>query len=393
MRHGSSPKRSTPLRSCPPFMKAPAGGVDTPVPPVHSTGALRHPSRSRPHRALDKVLQRVPRLLADRMTGRGLIGLSYHTVSDTHLPHVKPVYAYKGTQAFERDLEHIASNWNPVDNATIRGARVGNQSLPERALAMTFDDGFRECITVAAPALKRHGIPCTFFIAPDLIDNRSMMFRNAVGLCLNAIDRIATDGIPDYLALFSERLNMPANSRTELRHVLERIDYPHKHLAYEACELLGIDTDAYLKEHQPYLTQEELMKLHNDGFTLGAHTMAHPELWLLDDEAVYEQVVNSARWIQELTGQAHVPFAFPFNGRRVSRALLADIRGRNPFIDLIYDSNDLMEDAPFIINRVDCDSQRGGRYGKSNLPFLIKRAQVLEPLRTMKRSVGALVEA
>lgn len=368
-------------------------GVDTPLLSAHSPLVVRHPSQSRAHQVLDKVLKGVPELVANHLTDRGLVGLSYHTVSDTHLPHIKPIYAYKGTQAFEHDLNDIAGNWNPVDNATIREARVNGRSLPERAVAVSFDDGFRESLTVAAPALKRHGVPCTFFIAPDLIDNRTMMFRNAVGLCLNTLDRLDQEAIADLLALFSERLNMVATSRADLRQLIESIDYPHKYLAYGACELMQIDVDAYLKEHRPYLSTDDLLELHKDGFTLGGHTMSHPELWLMDDAAVYKQVVDSARWVQELTGQKHVPFAFPFNGRRVRRSLFAEIRGRNPFVDLVYDSNDLMEDAPFIINRINCDTQRGGRYGESNINFLIKRAQVLEPVRSWKRNFAALAEA
>src|SRR5205085_1443710 len=53
-------------------------------------------------------------------------------------------------------------------------ARLREGRLPMRAACITFDDGYADNATVAAPILRRHGLPATFFIATDFIDGGEM---------------------------------------------------------------------------------------------------------------------------------------------------------------------------------------------------------------------------
>lgn len=43
------------------------------------------------------------------------------------------------------------------------------KDLPERSVAITFDDGYEDNYTQAFPILKKYGFPATFFISPDFI--------------------------------------------------------------------------------------------------------------------------------------------------------------------------------------------------------------------------------
>ena len=52
--------------------------------------------------------------------------------------------------------------------------RLRDGSLPERALAITFDDGYADNHDVALPILLRHGLPATFFIATGFLDGGRM---------------------------------------------------------------------------------------------------------------------------------------------------------------------------------------------------------------------------
>ena len=61
-----------------------------------------------------------------------------------------------------------------------RGLREG--TLPERALCITFDDGYADNYDVALPILKKHDVRATFFVTSGLLDRPSMWSDQIAGV-------------------------------------------------------------------------------------------------------------------------------------------------------------------------------------------------------------------
>ena len=51
-------------------------------------------------------------------------------------------------------------------------------------MLVTFDDGYRNNLTLAAPVLKSHDIPCIFHVATGYIDTPRMLWTTEVVLRL-----------------------------------------------------------------------------------------------------------------------------------------------------------------------------------------------------------------
>jgi peptidoglycan/xylan/chitin deacetylase (PgdA/CDA1 family) len=60
------------------------------------------------------------------------------------------------------------------------------------------------------------------------------------------------------------------------------------------------------------MTEAELRRLAAAGIELGAHTVSHPDLSLLEREACLREMVDSREALERLTGEPVTTFAYPF---------------------------------------------------------------------------------
>ena len=70
-------------------------------------------------------------------------------------------------------MELIARRFRPVTLEEVLLFLNGKMKLPQRAVAVTFDDGFADNYEVAAPILARHGIRAVFYVTAALIGTKT----------------------------------------------------------------------------------------------------------------------------------------------------------------------------------------------------------------------------
>jgi peptidoglycan/xylan/chitin deacetylase (PgdA/CDA1 family) len=72
-------------------------------------------------------------------------------------------------ELFGQCLDFFKKHYNVVALADVLAARSGERPLPERALLVTFDDGWSDNEEYALPHLRRTGIPSLLFVAGSAI--------------------------------------------------------------------------------------------------------------------------------------------------------------------------------------------------------------------------------
>lgn len=184
---------------------------------------------------------------------------------------------------------------------------LADGSLPERAAVITFDDGYRNNLTVAKPALVEAGLPATVFIAVDPV-RRGYMWND---LIIDAVRGAAAD-----VDLEDLRLGVLRTGDDQWREI-ERLIGLLKYRDY--AERLDVAEEVYRRSAgtappRQMLTEDEVLRLAGDGITLGAHTVNHPILTRLDDRRAEQEITESRSWLGEITGAAPALFAYP-NGR------------------------------------------------------------------------------
>ena len=115
------------------------------------------------------LLQLVPPALKGET---GAVILQYHHVS-SETPAVTSI----SPQKFKAHIETIITQGYQVMPLTtiVDGLKKGG-NLPDKAVAITFDDAYKNIFTHAFPILKKYRLPFTVFVATDYIAESSTQF-------------------------------------------------------------------------------------------------------------------------------------------------------------------------------------------------------------------------
>lgn len=98
---------------------------------------------------------------------KGVILLYHHVSADT------PRSTSVSPEEFARHLDYIKAHYTVVPLTQLVNAAKGKGSVPDNALAITFDDGYENILQNGHPLLKSHGFPYTVFINPEVIGEQA----------------------------------------------------------------------------------------------------------------------------------------------------------------------------------------------------------------------------
>lgn len=233
--------------------------------------------------------------------------LSYHRVND----EADPFFPSLSTEVFERQMAFVARAYVVLTVEEL-AQRMRRRALPRNALAITFDDGYRDNLTHAAPILARHGLPATVFLVTGVIGSAEPLWFDRLALAFRHT-RAA-----EWSAPWGERIPLGTGSErlTALGRALGRFkglaNDERRRRVEDALRALGAGDERPLKNLM--LGWDDVHALAGLGVTIGAHTVTHPILSRLDPEAARAEIVESASMIEAACGRPPRAFAYP-NGR------------------------------------------------------------------------------
>ncbi len=232
--------------------------------------------------------------------------LAFHRVlreSDPLFPEVPD------TRRFARVLTWLKGWCNvlPLDKAV---ERLSRGQLPERAAAITFDDGYADNYTEALPVLREHGMSATFFVATGFLDG-GRMWNDTI---IEAIRRTHHDTV-DLSRIGLPRL--PIASLTERRAAIEQCINALKYrpLSQRVADAEQVAVAAQVTPPDDLMMKSaDVQALHRDGMQIGAHTVSHPILTRLTTDDARREIAGSRATLEELLDAPVECFAYP-NGK------------------------------------------------------------------------------
>jgi peptidoglycan/xylan/chitin deacetylase (PgdA/CDA1 family) len=241
--------------------------------------------------------------MADR-----LLVLGWHNVESSWLFPSRPG---AGPRGLERQLRFLRRSANVVDLGQALATLADGRPLPPRAVAITFDDGYRDQLELAAPMLERLGLPATFFLIPGVLSRAVRPWWELIAWAFtrSTRDAVAWEGT-------TMSVGTPAARRAALLTVAERLKRRTGAARDAAVEELtgSLAPEGDPMEDQMFLDWEGARRLAGGRLTIGSHTFHHGILSQEDEQAQEHDLVLSKRQLEQ---ELDVPIdllAYP-NGR------------------------------------------------------------------------------
>lgn len=211
---------------------------------------------------------------------------------------------------FARMMQWLKESFNVLPLAQAI-ARLRDRSLPPRAAAITFDDGYADNCTVAMPILQAHGLTATFFVATGYLDG-GRMWNDAIIEAVRHCKRARLDLSDEGLGV--HELNSEGALRRAIISILNQVKYRKPEERLKAADYVAAVSGTGLASSGPMMTSAQVQRMHRGGMSIGAHTVTHPILARLLPAEVRSEVAESKRFLESLLQERVGLFAYP-NGK------------------------------------------------------------------------------
>jgi peptidoglycan/xylan/chitin deacetylase (PgdA/CDA1 family) len=189
------------------------------------------------------------------------------------------------------------------------------KAYPPKSFVVTFDDGFENNFTVAAPILEDLNVPAVFYLTSGWIESNLIGWTDRLELCFEEMASLSLK-----LPWLTEKVNVSTTSEkirvlNEVRRYVKSTKEVDVDLfvagIYEQCgiEQLDVGSDQLDKK----LTWEQVRKLSSSHlFTIGGHTVNHPIMAQLTDSDLHAEVRDNLAHISRNTGIGRIEhFSYP----------------------------------------------------------------------------------
>jgi peptidoglycan/xylan/chitin deacetylase (PgdA/CDA1 family) len=211
--------------------------------------------------------------------------------------------------AFRAQMEMLARDYRPLSlDDALQHLRDGG-NLPKRSVVVTFDDGYADNHEFAMPILNQFGVPATFYVTVDCIENRRPPWPSRLRF---AFRRTRAELWTDILAK-SWALSDPESREAAFLAACD-----------SCCQLSGAAQEEFVRgveqelktclpeqQGSPMMTFDQLRELTRRGHIVGSHTMTHPNMAQISMDEARRELAESKHVLESRLGSPVKHFAYP----------------------------------------------------------------------------------
>jgi peptidoglycan/xylan/chitin deacetylase (PgdA/CDA1 family) len=241
---------------------------------------------------------------------------------------------------FDRQMAYMARHYKMVSVSELVGRLNEGKQLPGYTAAITFDDGFRNNLTVALPILQKYHLPATIFLATSFVGS------DELGLWTERVDwlihrtpvqniRLTLEGVEKSLPLRTSadreiasdqvraflKTLAPAQRKSALEDLDEQLEEKtgrpqsggdNGSEPFEVHE----QSTAEKEERYAFLSWQQVQMMAHGSITIGSHTHSHAILAPLSENDLNFELTESRRLIEQNLGAPCTLFSYPNGAER-----------------------------------------------------------------------------
>jgi peptidoglycan/xylan/chitin deacetylase (PgdA/CDA1 family) len=233
-------------------------------------------------------------------------------------------------QHFEEHLQVLQANWRVMPlSEMVHSLKQGN--IPNRSIALTFDDGYADNIEVALPLLEQYKLPATFFLTsinqgPFWWDSLEVLLLSEPHLPTTfllpfdggsvdlAEEATLTDDMRYQHTLWKPLEMEPPTKRARLYlHLWQQLRPLAPEQQETFLQTLYLQNKVAPNDLNEVSSQQQLQVLHNHPLIeVGAHTAQHPALGMHPAPFQQEQIGRNKAALEALFQQKIATLAYPY---------------------------------------------------------------------------------
>tara|TARA_B100001758_G_C18412520_1_gene616861 strand:+ start:370 stop:1356 length:987 start_codon:yes stop_codon:yes gene_type:complete len=216
---------------------------------------------------------------------------------------------------FSEQMKWLNSNANLLSMDEVAEMFQKNLPFPERSVAVTFDDGYKNNYSTAMPVLDKYKIPTTFYIAAGMIGEDDLFWVDKIESC---IEKTKEKKIEISLGGNIVKYNLD-NDDSKL-HALYSIKKYCKLSSQQHVDLIVEEliektkVNPSIGDNPNYSTMNwnEVRELHkNKNFIIGGHSLKHEIFSNLDTEFMKNTVKKSLEIINKELDSTIEHYSYP----------------------------------------------------------------------------------
>lgn len=254
---------------------------------------------------VDRIFRRINR--------KRILILAYHGLTDRD--HDVLPWTIIPVNAFEKQIRHISTSYRVLPLQRVVDDMKRGAPLPDNTAVITFDDGYRNNLTLAVPILKKYRVPATIFLTAGYIGTTKILPLDEAFLIIAGAREKSPFIMPELgigpVFLDSAEAVYKGYRKTEAALKKFSSSVQKMHLA-RLRDCLKPKYEGGALANFQMLTWEEVQSLLASGLIdIGAHTISHEILTNISHDEAAQEILASKSHIEQRTGRRITLFAYP----------------------------------------------------------------------------------